>query len=109
MEDKKKKPNYIKYIFITLFVIFLCLYFMNIIGYYDVNRNRTILTEEKIKEFETDIKNGEYIDLNDYLEEEKKEYDNNFSNLSLKLSSGIDTFLNKGLKSTLKALEKLFK
>jgi len=109
LEDKKKKPNYIKYIFITLFVIFLCLYFMNIIGYYDVNRNRTILTEEKIKEFETDIKNGEYIDLNDYLEEEKKEYDNNFSNLSLKLSSGIDTFLNKGLKSTLKALEKLFK
>lgn len=82
---------------------------MNIIGYYDVNRNRTLLTEEKIKEFETDIQNGEYIDLSNYFEQEKKDYNNNFSNISLKISDGIDTFLNKGLKSTLKALEKLFK
>jgi len=109
VEEKKKKPNYFKFIFISLFILFISLYFMNVIGYYDVNRNRTILTEEKIKEFEADIQNGEYIDLNNYFEENNKDYDNNFSNISLKVSDGIDVFLNKGLKGTLKALEKLFK
>ena len=82
---------------------------MNIIGYYDVNRNKTVLTEEKIKQFEIDIQNGEYIDLNNYFEEMNIKYNNKFSNISLKVSDGIDTFLNKGLKSALKALEKLFK
>ena len=82
---------------------------MNLIGYYDVARNRTILTEEQIEKFETDVKEGNYIDLNDYLEIEKKDYDNSFSNISLNISNGIDSFLNKGLKTTLKALEKLFK
>ena len=109
MEEKKKKPNYFKSIFITLLIVFVSLYFMNITGYYDVNRNKTILTEEKRKEFEEDIKNGEYIDINDYFEEKKVDYNNGFSNLSLKVSDGIATFLNKGLKNTLKALEKLFK
>jgi len=108
MEEKKKKHNYFKYIFITLFIIYISLYFMNSIGYYDVNRNKTILTEEKIKEFELDVENGEYIDLNNYIEENNKNYNNHFSNISLKFSDGIDKFLNNGLKQTLKALEKLF-
>lgn len=82
---------------------------MNVIGYYDVARNRTVLTEEQIEKFETDVKEGNYIDLNDYLETEKKDYDNGFSNISLNISNGIDTFLNKGLQTALKALEKLFK
>lgn len=82
---------------------------MNVIGYYDVARNRTVLTEEQIEKFETDVKEGNYIDLNDYLETEKKDYDNGFSNISLNISNGIDNFLNKGLKTAIKALEKLFK
>lgn len=109
MEEKKKKTNYFKIIFIVLFIIFISLYFMNVIGYYDVARNRTALTQEQINRFERDIEEGNYIDLNDYLEEETKEYDNGFSNISLNISNGIDTVLNNGLKSALKAIEKLFK
>ena len=82
---------------------------MNIVGYYDVNRNRVMMTEEKIKEFEADVANGEYIDINNYFADEKKEYDNGFSNISLNVSKGIDIFLNKGLKGAMKALGKLFK
>lgn len=109
MEEKKKKPNYWGITLIVLFIIFLCLYLMNIIGYYDVNRNRMLLTDEKIKEFEIDVQNGEYIDINNYFEKEQEKYDNNFSNISLKVSNGIETFLNKGLKSAMKAIGKLFK
>jgi len=109
LEEKKKKTNYFKIIFIVLFIIFISLYFMNFIGYYDVTRNRTILTQEQINRFEKDIEEGNFIDLNDYLEEDKKEYDNGFSNISLNISNGIDTVLNNGLKSAFKAIEKLFK
>lgn len=109
MEEQKKKPNYFKFIFITIFLVFISLYLMNVVGYYDVARNKTILTEEQIKQFEKDIENGNYIDLNDYLEKDKRQYDNSFSNISLKISNGIDNVLNKGLKNAWKALEKLFK
>lgn len=109
MEEKKPKPNYFKIILIILIIIFLSLYFMNIVGYYDVNRNRTILTEEQIKQFERDIENGEYIDINDYLEPKNKDYDNSFSNISLNISNGIDTFLNKFLQKALKMMGKLLK
>lgn len=108
MEEKKKKSTPWGVILIVLFIIFISLYFMNVIGYYDVNRNRMMMTEEKIKEFELDVESGNYIDINDYLEDVKRDYDNGFSNLSLKVSNGIDVFLNKGLKSAMKALEKLF-
>ena len=109
MEEKKEKINYFKITFIVIFIIFICLYFMNMIGYYDVGKNRTLLTEEKIKQFEKDIENGEYIDLNNYFEEDKRNYDNSFSNVSLTISNGINDFLNKGLGKAFKALEKLFK
>ena len=109
MEETKKKKNYFYILFVVLFIIFICLYLMNISGYYDVSRSNMMLTEEKIKEFERDVAKGEYVDLNDYFEDRKLDYDNNFSNISLKISDGIDTFLNRGLKGTLKALEKLFK
>jgi len=109
MEEKQKQTNYFKIIFIIIFIIFISLYFMNIIGYYDVGRNRMLLTEEKIKQFELDVENGKYIDLNNYFSEEQRNYDNGFSNVSLKISSSIDEFLNKGLGKTIKALEKLFK
>ena len=109
MEEKKKKNNPWGIILLVLFIIFICLYFMNVIGYYDVNRNRMKMTEEKIQQFESDVESGEYIDLNDYFLEEKRDYDNSFSNISLTVSDGINVFLNKGLKSTMDALGKLFK
>lgn len=109
MEEKKKKKNPWGIVLLILFIVFISLYFMNVIGYYDVNRNKMLLTEEKIEEFESDIASGKYIDINDYFKEEKREYDNSFSNISLNVSNGIDTILNKGLKNTMKALGKLFK
>lgn len=111
MEEKetKKKHNIWLILLIIFFIIFICLYFMNGVGYYDASRNRMILTEEKKEQFEKDVSEGKYIDIEDYFSDQKKEYDNQFSNLSLKLSDGIDTLVNKGLKETMKALEKLFK
>ena len=109
MEEKKKKTNIWFVLLITLFIIFISLYFMNGVGYYDATRNRMILTDEKKEQFEKDVSEGKYIDIEDYFKDQKKDYDNNFSNLSLKVSDSIDVVFNKGLKETIKALGKLFK
>ncbi len=109
MEEEKKKTNWWFIILIILFIIFVSLYFMNGVGYYDSTRNRMILTEEKKEQFEKDVSEGRYIDIENYFSDTNKDYDNNFSNIGLKISDGIDTVLNKGLKKTLKALSKLFK
>lgn len=109
MEENKKKTNWWLIIFIILLIVFGSLYFMNLIGYYDANRNRMLLTEEKRKQFEHDVSIGKDVRLEDYFENQKKDYGNSFSNLSLKISNSIDVLINKGLKQTFKALGKLFK
>ena len=46
-------------IFIFLLVIFFGLYFSSKTGYYETEeKNKTILTLEQIKAFETDVQNG---------------------------------------------------
>lgn len=109
MEEKKKSINWWKIIFISLLIVFMCLYFMNMVGYYDASRNRMLLTEEKRRQFEEDVSEGKEIDIKDYFEDQNKDYSNNFSNVSLKISDGVDMIVNKGLRGTMKALGKLLK
>ena len=66
----KNKPWLIfKYSLITLFIIFLLnLYSLNN-GYYESKINKkTKLTQENINIFEKDIKNNEYIDIKNYIQ-----------------------------------------
>ena len=58
-----KKNNPIKIILIIIIFIFLCSYYISNSGYYEYElKQRTILTNEKIKEFESDLKNNKNID-----------------------------------------------
>ena len=56
-----------------LFLSFLVLYFAQAGGYYeDVNNKKASLTEEKIKQFEEDVKNGKKIEVENYVVNIKK-------------------------------------
>lgn len=96
--------NLIKYIFITLLILFFSLYFSRYNNTYYENKN--ILTEEAIKQFEIDIKNNKTINVKDYIKEEKN-YNNKASNLGLKTSGLIEKLFNKTLKLLIKILGKL--
>lgn len=96
--------NLIKYIFITLLILFFSLYFSRYNNTYYENKN--ILTEEAIKQFEIDIKNNKTINVKDYIKEEKN-YNNKASNLGLKTSRLIEKLFNKTLKLLIKILGKL--
>ena len=106
MEEKKKKNIFLKFILI-LFIIYFALYIMDNLGYYNIASKNKIITEEKMKEFETDVKNGKSIDIKEYVRDETN-YKNTYSNIGYQSSFFIDTTLNKGLKNIGKILKKLF-
>ena len=58
------KNKYLKLISIIILISFLSAYYISNSGYYEYRmQERTILTNEKIKEFEQDVKNKENIDI----------------------------------------------
>ena len=92
----------IKLIGVILLIFFLALYLSSYnTSYYE---NKNILTEDAIKRFEKDLKEGKKINVNNYIEKEKN-YNNNVSTYTLKLSNLIDKCINKSLRLVLKYLE----
>ncbi len=95
---------------ILLFILFLINYFIANTGYYNkINNKKTIMTEEKIKEFESDIKNNEYIDIKKYTNEEEQDTSNVMSNLGYKTSETINDIVTNKLFKLFKIVGKLFK
>lgn len=84
------KHNFVRIMSLTVFLIFLALYYSSNAGLIDYQaRNKMTLTEEQIKLFEEDVKNNVQIDLKKYVEDKEEEYDNNISKTTLKLSNTI--------------------
>lgn len=106
MEKKKKKNWFILFILI-LFFIYMGLYVMDNMGYYNIAAKNKIITDEKLKEFESDVKNGKEIDIKNYVRDTTN-YKNAYSNLGYNMSIGIDNVLNKGFKKVGDILKKLF-
>lgn len=103
-----KGKNIARIIIGTLFVLFIALYFTQTTGYYEFEqRKRATLTEEQIAKFEQDVKDGKEIDMKDYVNVGRKNYDNKISNLSLSLSQKIEDTFNSGMEKLFKALEKV--
>lgn len=109
MENKQKVFNKIfKYITILSFVTFLTLYTSQKTGYYEYsNYQKKSLTEEEIKKFEEDIKNGKDISLSNYKENTNISYSNKMSNIGNKLSNSINKNVKKGIEGFFGMLNKM--
>ena len=95
-------------ILLCLFILFVSLFIASSNGYYEYpNKETTKLTEDKIKQFEEDIKAGKKIDINNYLIKENKNYDNKVTKLGNTLSDIIDYSMMDSLEKTFKFVEKL--
>lgn len=92
----KKKPNWFLRILTFLFIIYVALYIAGTTGYYEKTlRDKTILTEEKIKEFEEDISNNKPIDIESYLPEQT-DYSNFLTKSANAIASSLgDLFENR--------------
>ena len=106
---KKKKLHPILKILIVLFVVFLSLFIASNSGYYEAKiRDKVIVTDEKIKEFEEKLQNGEEIDIDSFLGTDVIDYSSPMSNLGDKLTSGVENFVFKGMKIFGDILKSLF-
>ncbi len=88
----------IKGIFILTILGFVFLYYSYRNGYY-IRRNEetSILTEEKIKEYEEDLKNGVDVSKKNYIVV-RDSYDNSYSRFLLKISNKIEKGIDKVIK-----------
>lgn len=67
-----------------LFLSFMVVYVAQANGYYeDLNNKKASLTEEKIKQFEKDVKDGKEIKVENYVVNLKKDYGNKISSFGL--------------------------
>ena len=107
---KKNKKS--KYFFRTLFCFFLVFVALLIAyesGYYETKMsNRAVLTKEAMEKFESDVENGEAVDINDYLKSENVDYSNGVTKFGNKITNGISDVMTKGLSGLFDALKGLF-
>lgn len=91
-----------------LFLSFLVLYFAQAGGYYeDVNNKKASLIEEKIKQFEEDVKNGKKIEVENYVVNIKKNYDNKISSFGLYTSKALAEGFKWGMNGLFNGIDKM--
>lgn len=110
--DKKIRRKLIsrgfRFCFVFALLSFLALYFSQATGYYDFAEHKKVtLTNEQIKKFEDDVASGKNLNLEDYLSNTDKNYQNKTSRMGLKISESIGTYARKGIEATFKVLNKL--
>ena len=69
---KKKVTNLFKFILITLLFFYITIYLSDMNGSYSYsNYQKSVLTEDGIQKFEEDVRNGNAIDVNNYVTKDK--------------------------------------
>lgn len=102
-----KHKKLIKFLGVLLIFIFLCSYFIENSGYYEYNlQNKKTLTEEQIKQFEKDVKEGKNIDLDTYLKETTIDYSNQLTRTTSEANIRLNNYLKNILSSTFDILGK---
>ena len=109
VEDKKKLCNKIfSRIFLALFIAFMAIYVSSATGYYEFEQhNKMVLTEEKIREFEQDVADGKEVDIKNYIVKDTPNYQNTVSKLGNTVSTKLEKFVQSGIESTFKFLNKM--
>ena len=105
----KKKNNIFLKILGMLFIIFMGLYIANLSGYYESKiRDKVIVTDEGIKEFEMRVKNGEEVDVTSFLNNKREDYSSSMSNLGDKFTSSLESLVEEGSKVVESIIKSLF-
>ncbi|MBE6160075.1 MAG: hypothetical protein E7157_03390 [Lactobacillales bacterium] len=87
--------------FLVLLIGFTAIYVSEATGYYEFEQhNKKVLTEQKIKQFEEDVANGKNIDINDYVVNNKQNYETKLSKLGDKMSTSVKKIIVEGLNNT---------
>ena len=106
MEEKKNNRYHIFFrVIFAFFILFLCLYSISVNGFIETsNKNKTLYTEEQIRKFEEDVNNGNFVNIEKYIEGSEVDYSNEVS----RIGESISTLIDDGSKYVIEMLEKFF-
>ena len=105
-----KSKKIIKLFIYIIILTFMFSYIKEKSGYYEYNlQTKKNLTEEEIKKFEQDVKEGRDVDITDYLKDNTTDYSNNLTRATSKLSINLNEYLNKAISNTFDILGRLIK
>ncbi len=108
MEEKKKGSWFFKLLGV-LFVLYLSLTIAIEAGYYEAKvSEKTTITEEAMKQFEEDVRNGKDVDITDYVTEIHQDYANTTTKAGVAFSNTVETFMSKGINEMVNILKMLF-
>lgn len=110
MKEKKKLLNKIfKRVFLAILIAFTAIYVSQATGYFEYEQHKNVvLTNEQIKKFEQDVKDGKDVDALSYLKEEGKDYSSKLSRFGLKLSENLSKMVKNFMDKTFKVLNDIF-
>ena len=105
----KKKSNWFLRIVFVLFLAFLAMYISSISGYKEKRlHDKVIITEDKIKEFESDILAGKNVEITKYLNNDYVDYSNKLTKAGDAITETIQSFLTDGLVGIWNTIKVLF-
>lgn len=109
MKNSRRMFIIFRRILVISLIAFLINYFAANSGYYETEMNkRTILTQEKIKEFEEDVKNNEYVDIKDYTSYDYVDTSSEASDVGYYVSEKVSDFVTNKAVKIFELLGKLF-
>ena len=101
------KNKWFRAILLILFLMFLGLYISANAGLIDYQaKYKNKMTEKEIKQFEEDLKNNVNIDIKDYIKTGNKEYSNNVSKTTYKISRTIGNIVKDTLNLIFNSVDK---
>lgn len=99
------KQKIFKLSFAVLFLSFLIGYVIERTGYYEYNlQNKTVMTNEAMRRFEDDIKEGKDVTIEDYVVNTEKDYTSVLTKTTNKVSVSVNKYLKKGIEGIFNVL-----
>lgn len=92
-----------------LFILFIVLYFQVETGTNTSLKEKTIITQENIEKFEEDVKNGEYVDIKNYVVTNEVDTSNIMSDAGYLISNQASKIIGKHLVDFFEFVSRLIK
>ncbi len=106
---KKRKANIFFRILFLLFFVYVSLIIAYQSGYYETKMAKKVsITKEAMEKFEEDVRDGEVVDVKDYLVHDDVDYRNSVTKVGNKISGFISDIITKGLEGMVDGLKGLF-
>lgn len=109
MDKKKAKGSWVLKALGILFVVYISLTIAISTGYYEAKLSeKATITDEAMKQFEEDIRNGLDVDIKDYVTDIKQDYSNQTTKAGVMFSSAVETVMSKGIDGMINIFKALF-